>query len=132
MVGAENVGTPVLLNTHRPDAFTTTLLPGQAKTQSAFSTQEPMPEMLRLAMRLFRPALQARVQVVKLTPRNISATGVRGQVLRYAGPWKTAGEWWADTAWSREDWDVALDDGALYRIYQESTSHEWFVHGVYD
>jgi protein ImuB len=132
MVGAENVGTPVLLNTHRPDAFTTTLLPGQAKTQSAFSTQEPMPEMLRLAMRLFRPALQARVQVVKLTPRNISATGVRGQVLRYAGPWKTAGEWWADTAWSREEWDVALDDGALYRIYQESTSHEWFVHGVYD
>jgi protein ImuB len=132
MVGAENVGTPVLMNTHRPDAFTTTLLPGQAKPPSGIGTKESAPEMLRLAMRLFRPALQARVQVVKLTPKNVSANGVRGQVLRYAGPWKTAGEWWADTAWSREEWDVALDDGALYRIYQESSSHEWFVHGVYD
>jgi protein ImuB len=134
MVGASNVGTPALLNTHRPDAFNTTLLPGQAKSHTAFSLKDESrkPEMLRLAMRLFRPALNARVQVVQLAPKNVIANGVRGHVLRYAGPWKTAGEWWTATAWSREEWDVALDDGALYRIYQESTSHEWFVHGVYD
>jgi protein ImuB len=132
MVGAENVGTPVLLNTHRPDAFTNHLLPGQAKETARFRDDESKPEMLRLAMRLFRPALHARVQVVKLTPRNVLAEGVRGQVMRYAGPWKTAGEWWTDTAWSREEWDVALDDGALYRIYLEAASNEWFVHGIYD
>ena len=141
LVGAANVGTPVPLNTHRPDAFTSTLLPGQAKTRSAFGADANAiggnaaavkPEMLRLAMRLFRPALQARVQVIQLAPRNVLATGVRGLVTRCAGPWKTAGEWWAETAWSREEWDVALDDGALYRIYQESASQEWFVHGIYD
>jgi protein ImuB len=131
MVGAENVGTPALLNTHRPDAFTTTLLPSSAPPPSTTSDQPP-PEMLRLAMRLFRPALHAKVQVVKLAPQNVRATGIKGHVLRYAGPWKTAGEWWTHTAWSREEWDVALDDGALYRIYQESANREWFVQGVYD
>jgi protein ImuB len=131
MVGAENVGSPVLLNTHRPDAFRNHPLPEPA-TPVDGSADEPKPEMLRLAMRLFRPALHARVQLVQLAPRKVIATGVKGYVLRCAGPWKTAGEWWADTAWSREEWDVALDDGALYRIYQESKTHEWFVHGIYD
>jgi len=130
MVGAENVGTPVIVNTHRPDAFSNNLLPGQA--QAAAGQSETKPEMLRLAMRLFRPALHARVQIAQLAPKNVKATGVSGQVTRHAGPWKTAGEWWTTSAWSREEWDVALDDGALYRIYQESVSHEWFVYGIYD
>ena len=133
MVGSENVGSPVLLNTHRPDAYTNSVMPEQAKTPFTLNdTGQPRPEMLRLVMRLFRPALHARVQLVELAPKNVLARGVRGHVLRYAGPWKTAGEWWTDTAWSREEWDVALDDGALYRIYQESASHEWFVQGIYD
>jgi protein ImuB len=132
MVGADNVGTPVLLNTHRPDAFVNNMLPGQAKVTLMQQPADAKPEMLRLAMRLYRPALHARVKVVQLTPQNVLASSVRGHVLRCAGPWKTAGEWWTDSAWSREEWDVALDDGALYRIYQESASQEWFVHGVYD
>jgi protein ImuB len=65
-------------------------------------------------------------------PKDVLASGVRGNVVRSAGPWKTSGEWWAATAWSREEWDVALDDGALYRIYKESKSREWYVYGVYD
>jgi protein ImuB len=65
-------------------------------------------------------------------PKEIVAPGVKGRVLRSAGPWKTSGEWWAETAWAREEWDVALNDGALYRIYQETRTHEWFVYGVYD
>ncbi len=127
MVGKENVGTPMLLNTHRPDAFEMTTLAAQAATPV-----ENNPEILRLAMRLFRPALRARVCVVKYAPENVTAPGVKGTVIQFAGPWKTSGEWWATTSWSREEWDVALDDGALYRIYRESQSREWFVHGVYD
>ena len=53
-------------------------------------------------------------------------------VTRSAGPWKTSGEWWAPTAWNHEEWDVALDDGALYRIYQEMQTREWYVHAIYD
>jgi protein ImuB len=92
----------------------------------------PQGEVLRLVIRIFRPALEARVRLVELAPKVVQAPGVKGAVVRSAGPWKTSGEWWADTAWSREEWDVALDDGGLYRIYQESLTQHWFVQGVYD
>ncbi len=133
LVGKENVGSPVLLNTHRPDAF-------QLKVPAIDAELTPDPlvetdkgeETLRLAIRLFRPALSAKVKLNDSAPRTVIANGVKGVVLRFAGPWKTSGEWWAATAWSREEWDVALDDGALYRIYQETQTRSWFVEGVYD
>ncbi len=128
MVGQENVGTPALLNTHRPDAFQLTSL--------NLSPPSPKPDrqqsIMRLAMRLFRPALQASVVLVESLPRRVQAPGVAGDVLEWAGPWKTSGEWWAATAWTREEWDVALDDGALYRIYSQPQTAEWYVAGVYD
>jgi protein ImuB len=136
MVGKENVGTPMLLNTYRPDGFqmtalnTSSIQNGQ-KTIS-IETQATQQQMLRLAIRLFRPALQARVRVAGITPKSVVAQGVKGKVIQSAGPWKTSGEWWTPTSWVYEEWDVALDDGALYRIYRESQNHEWYVHGIYD
>lgn len=136
MVGAENVGTPVVLNTHRPDAYEMTSLhiPSAAEVLQKRAAEQPRtePETLRLVMRLFRPALPAHVSLAGIAPRKVLASGVRGTVLRSAGPWKTSGEWWTSTAWNREEWDVALDDGALYRIYCETPQCEWYVHGVYD
>ncbi len=127
MVGAENVGTPLPLKTHRPDAFE------MVHVNTAPLTSEPQPaDTIRLAMRLFRPALHARVTLAGSTPKYIAAAGVKGNVIEWAGPWKTSGDWWAATAWAREEWDVALDDGALYRIYETSSEQEWFVQGIYD
>ena len=136
MVGQENVGTAMLLDTHRPDGFQMTALntssiQNSQKTTSV-ETQTKQPQMLQLAMRLFRPALQARVRVAGVTPKNVIAQGVEGKVIRWAGPWKTSGEWWAPSSWIHEEWDVALDDGALYRIYRELQTREWYVHGIYD
>ncbi|MDQ2840561.1 MAG: hypothetical protein M3Y72_05885 [Acidobacteriota bacterium] len=132
MVGRENVGTPALLQTHRPDAFQMLPLPATAMQDTQKSERTNAPQTLTLVMRLFRPALPARVRLVKNTPRNVAARAVKGDVLRSAGPWKTSGEWWTSTIWSREEWDVALDDGALYRIYQDSQSGSWYVNGMYD
>ncbi len=133
MVGEENVGSPQRLNTHRPDAFRMAGSNFQVESK-AEDVPPPVPfgEMLRLVIRIFRPALEARVRLVELTPKDVRAAGVEGIVMRSAGPWKTSGEWWADTAWSRDEWDVALDDGGLYRIYREAQTREWFVQGVYD
>ncbi len=130
MVGKENVGTPELLDTYRPDAFRLQPLP--ALTTDAGPDEKTKPATLQLVMRLFRPALPARVRLIEYSPKSVLASGVKGNVLRSAGPWKTSGEWWAATFWCREEWDVALDDGALYRIYQDVQSGSWFVHGVYD
>ena len=136
MVGKENAGTPVLLNTHRPDAFQMTPFntSGIENIQKTISleAQAKQQEMLRLAIRLFRPALHARVRVAGITPKNVLAQGVKGKVIRSAGPWKTSGDWWTPKSWMNEEWDVALDDGALYRIYRESETHEWYIHGIYD
>jgi protein ImuB len=51
-------------------------------------------------------------------------------VLDLAGPWRTSGDWWTADAWQRDEWDIALSDGALYRIYCEPAG--WFVEGSYD
>ncbi len=129
MVGKDNVGTPALLNTHRPDAFKMMTLPA---TGSNHAIQTQPSETLQLVVRLFRPALPARVRLVEYSPKDVIASGVKGKVMQSAGPWKTSGEWWTSSFWRREEWDVALDDGALYRIYQDSQSGSWYVHGVYD
>lgn len=128
MVGPENVGTPLLLNTHRPDAFEMV----NVNTAPPPPEEPVQQETIRLVMRLFRPALHARVTLADAAPKHVLAPGVKGKVMEWAGPWKTSGEWWTHTAWMREEWDVALDDGALYRIYEQPADHEWYVHGVYD
>ncbi len=135
MVGKENVGSPVLLNTHRPDAFDMAALrlsSGETLQRQATAQPAKAQETLRLVMRLFRPALPARVSLAGTAPKKVLASCVKGTVVRSAGPWKTSGEWWTIAAWNREEWDVALDDGALYRIYREMPTCDWYVHGVYD
>jgi protein ImuB len=63
-------------------------------------------------------------------PVHVQADGVRGHVVSSAGPWRTTGDWWTADPWARDEWDVALSDGALYRIYSEQG--RWFVAGSYD
>ncbi len=132
MVGEGNVGVPELLNTHRPDAFRMSMQLGDLNPSRNGSSEPPSPSTLRLALRLFRPALHARVRLADLAPKQVVAPGVQGAVVESAGPWKTSGDWWTLTPWVREEWDVALDDGALYRIYCELQTREWYVHAVYD
>lgn len=129
MVGKENAGAPVLLDTHRPDAFVL----GPLNLQPAAPEAKDRPEVLRLAFRVFRPAPRAQVKLADRAPRSLYAPGVQGSVMHAAGPWRTSGEWWdRTTSWNREEWDVALDDGALYRIYLDLHAGEWYVQGVYD
>jgi protein ImuB len=128
LVGEHNVGSPSLLDTHRPDAFA--MLPFRPP---APATGEISPRAsLQIALRMFRPALQATVRVKQERPAEVAATGVRGTVLTASGPWRSAGEWWTETRWVRDAWDIDLSDGGVYRIYLRLDSRHWFVEGVYD
>ena len=54
-----------------------------------------------------------------------------GAVLRAVGPWKTSGDWWTD-GWDRDEWDVALSDGASYRVFLDRASGGWFIDAILD
>jgi len=127
LVGEENVGTPELVNSYRPDAFhfgALDLRPFEPEPD------DPRRRILRLSLRLFRPALTAQVRLADRAPKQVFAAAVK--VIERSGPWETSGEWWASTAWAAEEWDVALDDGALYRLACERPANTWLVIGVYD
>ena len=124
IVGPEGVGSPELLDTHRPGAFQMVEF---GRRQAAANDRLPHP---RLTMRVFRPPRPARVEIARGRPSFVAAPGVRGRVLEWAGPWRTSGDWWTFDPWLRDEWDMALSDGALYRLYCEPRG--WFVEGSYD
>ena len=55
-----------------------------------------------------------------------------GTILRCAGPWRSSGDWWSSQRYAREEWDVALGDGAVYRIFQDRDTESWFIDAIVD
>jgi protein ImuB len=126
LVGEQNVGVPELMNTHRPASFR--LVNKHPSVVQQLSQQEMKPQ---LAFRYFNPPLQARVELQGDTPVRLAAGAIRGNVITCAGPWRSSGDWWTENPWKRDEWDVSLNDGAIYRIYREP-DQSWFVEGAYD
>jgi protein ImuB len=85
-----------------------------------------------LVRRRLTPPRPAAVRCVDGRPVRVEADGVTGAVVAAAGPWRTEGEWWTETAWARAEWDVALPDGAAYRLAQDLATGAWTVDAVYD
>jgi protein ImuB len=145
LVGEENVGSPVVLDTHRPDAFLLKRFTLDFQKRRRRTNQQSIGNWQCLGFRMFRPALRAMVQAHQGVPKQISAwdkqRSIHGKVISVAGPWRTTGDWWREDRWARDEWDVAVESGngihdiratALYRIYRELVSGAWFVEGSYD
>jgi protein ImuB len=146
LVGSGNVGSPELLDTHRPDAFRMKRFSihsvrkrGVSNPQSAIRNPQCV-----MGFRVFRPPWRAEVQTIRGRPIRISARGanssclVRGKVVCASGPWRTSGDWWRVDVWARDEWDVAVADSngrqgeVLCRIYRDVPNEAWFVEGMYD
>ena len=146
LVGPNNVGSPELLDTHRPDAFRMkrfTLTRAHKKR-----TSNPQPAIRNpqcvMGFRMFRPPWRAEVQTMQGRPTRINARGVnsscivRGKIICAAGPWRASGDWWRTDVWARDEWDIAVAEvipqqsEVLCRIYRDMASEEWFVEGIYD
>jgi protein ImuB len=127
VVGEENVGVPELIDSHHPQPFR--LAPHLTPHPVNMFAQRHTAQLL--AVRYFRPPLAAEVgQGDSNQPARLRASAISGRVINAAGPWKGSGNWWNADAWNREDWDVALSDGLVYRLFKSDGS--WFIEGVYD
>jgi hypothetical protein len=122
-----------------PDALTDRNTPKKASASG---------NVTQLAIRAIRPprcveALCARGGA----PEFVRGTGFGGRVVSYAGPWRIASsQAHADTppdtidggnhqltpGAARDYYDVALEDGGVYRLLCDVRSGEWYIDGIYD
>jgi len=91
---------------------------------------------LQCALRRFRFPISTRVQVQEGRPIRVTTDRpgfASGAITQAAGPWRTSGEWWQEgQAWDRDEWDVAMADGTLYRLVVERGVGQWFLEGIVD
>jgi protein ImuB len=127
LLGAENVGTPELLDTHRPDAFRIARFSATAcRIDDSICPSEV------LAFRRCRPPQIAQIRFIWETPAHIATASVKGRIVASAGPWRSSGDWWKRGPWDHAEWDVAVTDGAVYRIREDLRTGRWFLEGNYD
>ena len=145
MVGENKVGAMELLDTHHPEGFRMRRFISESRHASA---PEEIPDQKEdrsavTALRRFRPPLRATVTLENGEPARVVCARkkeVQGNVLWKAGPWRSSGDWWEREAWSRDEWDIALqnpalqnnDSIALYRLVHDLLGGNWFVEGTYD
>src|SRR5438034_9647030 len=149
LLGADRVGTPVLEETHRPDAFrmepfawnsSTGFQPvGQAGVPACDRTgrQDACPPHSHdgcapssPALRRFRPAAPASVFSTENSPAHIRSANVSGKIAEQRGPYLASGNWWDEAAWASAEWDLQLDNGVLARCHRSGGI--WKVDGIYD
>ena len=142
-LGADRVGTPVLEETHRPDAFQMetfewnwTSTAGNGGRSSATLGAHPKARgsaplhTLPLALRRFRPAPSASVLLDENVPAHIRSPETLGNVINYRGPYLISGNWWDEKSWARAEWDLQLETSVVVCCYQGEG--QWKVDGIYD
>jgi protein ImuB len=156
LLGGDRIGTPVLEETHRPDAFHMQPF-GSAGFQSAtgrIRRGEPVVQAgvlackrngrqdaclpnsqdgyapLSAALRRFRPAVSASVLQDEDTPAHVRSAEISGKIIAQRGPYFLSGNWWDEKSWARAEWDLQLQNGELVRAHERDGV--WKIDGVYD
>jgi protein ImuB len=128
-------------------------------SRNADSTERRLPQPSRtsenstnsapIVLRAIRPAEEVEVMCTRNSPEFVRGNRICARVVSSAGPWRRQGEWWASTqsaedepsrdwtdnssiAYSRDYYELALADGAVYRIYCDLATGKWFADGIYD
>ncbi len=130
LVGAEQVGVPALLDTHRPDALALQpFSPESAPLRAPRAGEAEGEGVPALTLRRLRPLRSAAVTLVGGRPVHLRVAALESRIVSSAGPWRASGDWWADP-WRRDEWDVELADGTLCRLAHDGST--WFLEGIYD
>ncbi len=130
LCGSDRVGAPGVADTHRPDAARVKAFSTRARAAS-LARDAPLPQAA-MALRALRPPRSVRVRERDGVPVRLEQDGRSHRVLRCAGPWRLFGEWWGDSRFARDYFDVELSDGGVYRLYHSLQNDTWFLDGLYD
>ena len=109
----------------------------EGRTQGRGEGKPEEGALRRFALRRLRLPVAARVDVERRIPVHVvpSARGLAGgRVIASAGPWRSSGGWWTFNRahWDRDEWDVELSTGDLYRIARDRSNGQWVVEGILD
>src|SRR5207302_239811 len=131
LLGADRVGSPVLEETHRPDAFRMEPFDWSRNDESrmvraglALNDEKNH----RVALRRFRPP--ARTTIFVSDHRHLENDKLRGQIVDQSGPFLLSGNWWDEKSWALAEYDMQLKNGELVRAHE--TEAVWKLDGVYD
>jgi len=155
LLGADRIGAAAMVDTFRPGAFAMRPFAAPPESQhNPLRRGEEERQHLVSAVRRYRQPVPARVKVDR-DDRPVSVTTDRrgiagGTVIACAGPWRSSGEWWGERAgqagqdqpyqpdppylppWNRDEWDVALIDRTVYRIFRDRLDGGWFIDAITD
>jgi protein ImuB len=143
LLGADRVGTPVLEETHRPDAFRIEPFAWDVSMRFAADTAASTEEKKKapgVALRRFRPAAPASVFISENVPAHFQSKKISGKLVDQRGPYLASGNWWDEKIWSRSEWDLQLENNVLVRCHESPPSlrsgvagvEKWEVDGIYD
>src|SRR5512133_2292715 len=121
LLGGDRIGTPVLEETQRPDAFlmqpfrwdmVESAVPS-GQSFDALSTAH-----VTAALRRFRPAVSASVLQDEDTPAHVRSAEISEKMIAQRGPYFLSGNWWDEKSWARAEWDLQLQNGELVRAHE--------------
>ena len=146
LMGESHVGSPVLVDIWKPGAFEMKEFRTGEAMRTSPDTITPQDASVNAALRRFRFPIPTRVTVSEGRPVRVQTDRqgfTSGAIVQAAGPWRTSGNWWetpgprqksetGSAAWDRDEWDVAMNDGTVYRLVVEREVGQWFLEGVID
>lgn len=133
LVGAENVGVPVLVNQRLAEAFAMDAdkLPDVATESSVHDhLKENIPGKRGIiAFVYYHPPVPAEVLVRDGRLIFIKTRHFGGHVTACSGVWRANSKWW-DKSWKTQEWDIEVENHGIYRLCK--ADREWFLVGEYD
>jgi protein ImuB len=133
IVGENCVGRAVLQDTHAPEGFR--MEPFAVPSSSGDPRVMLVPQP-RASIRALRPPEPAWVTVRDSQPAAFFYRERRYAVEHAYGPWLAGGDWWNQTLWGFEQWDLIAraHDGALLCccIVRDLMRNQWQMAALYD
>jgi protein ImuB len=131
IVGENCVGRAVLQDTHAPEAFR--MEPFTVTAGDSPVTACPTP---RASLRQLRPPEPASVTLRNSQPAMFFYRERRYMVEHAYGPWLVGGDWWNQTLWGLEQWDlVARAQGGPMLcccMMRDLMRNQWQMAALYD